>query len=388
VHGNADPGARVYDGGFVSAMRGLLTAPMLLVLLACASPAPQSPDAAPPAAATLQPVGAVALQRTAPQDDALDLAVLVFDRGLDSAGASIFPEVRKAESLLLPVKLREVLVDSGYWGTVRVAESADVAVPVKLRGRILRADGATLELVITAIGADGRQLMQRNYRDEARESDYPVAAGTDPFNDIYHAISNDLAALTRDMDAREREHLRRLALLEFAERLAPRTFAGYVDVDRDGVRSLRSFPAEGDPMLARLQRLRRQDYLFIDTVDQQYRDLAQEIGPSYDLWRQYSLEVELYSEDYQATAGARPRAGRRGSFATLQQVYGSFRKVKLQEEDLQDLVAGFAGESLETVMEVDDGVVRLRGSVSERYAEWRQILARIYALESGGVTPP
>ena len=72
----------------------------------------------------------------------------------------------------------------------------------------------------------------------------------------------------------------------------------------------------------------------------------------------------------------------------MQQVYGSFRKVKLTEEDLEDLVAGFAGESLETVMEVDDGVVRLRGSVSDRYAEWRDILARIYALESGAPLAP
>ena len=124
---------------------------------------------------------------------------------------------------------------------------------------------------------------------------------------------------------------------------------------------------------------------FIDTVDQQYRDLADEIGESYDLWRQYSLEVEQYAQGYEAAAGGRQRAGRRGSFASLQQVYGSFRKVKMQEEDLQDLVAGFAGESLETVVEVDDGVVRLRGSVDERYAQWREILTQIYALESGGI---
>ena len=67
----------------------------------------------------------------------------------------------------------------------------------------------------------------------------------------------------------------------------------------------------------------------------------------------------------------------------MQQVYASYRKVKIQEQDLRGLVEGFGGESLETVLEVDDGIVRLRGSVARRYDEWRRILARIYGLESG-----
>jgi hypothetical protein len=69
----------------------------------------------------------------------------------------------------------------------------------------------------------------------------------------------------------------------------------------------------------------------------------------------------------------------------MQQSYASFRKVKIQEEDFGALVKGFAGESLETVLEVDDGVVRLSGSVEERYREWRGILARIYDLETGAL---
>jgi len=368
-------------------MRWLL--PIAVVALAgCASqPEFEAPPAEPPS--TIVPVGSVSLQRVAPRVDAPELVVEVFDRGLDGQGSgSAFGELRKAESILLPVKLAATLVDSGSWASVRVVESPDVAVPVRVSGKILRANGSALELAITAVAADGQLLLEKIYRDEALDSDYPVTSGGEPFADIYRAISNDLTVAAQKLDGRQRRQLARIALIDFAARLAPQTFAAYVETDENGVRQLVSFPAEGDPMLARLQRLRRQDYLFIDTVDEQYRDLAVRIGESYDLWRQYSRELQLYGASYQSTAGDRPRAGRRGSFAAMQQVYGSFRKVKLTEEDLQDLVAGFAGESLETVMEVDDGVVRLRGSVTDRYAEWRGILGRIYALESGAPQSP
>lgn len=365
------------------ALLGLLPA----LLGACAGPAPErAPATATAAAATPAPVGEVRLERRAPDPQALDLAVAVFDRGLEAnavASGEVFPTVRKAESILLPAELSRYLAASGYWGAVRVVHSTLDAMPVRVAGEILRADGEVLELALRVTAVDGTRLLERRYRDLAGADDYPVAADDDPFADLYRAVSNDLAALARSLDAPRRRALRRIALMRFAARLAPEAFAGYLETLPGGRLALAQYPAAGDPMLERLQRLRRQEFLFIDTVDQQYRDLAGRVAESYDLWRQYSRELARYGESYLQDVERRERAGRRGSYAALQQVYGSFRKVKLQEEDLRELVRGFAGESLETVLAVDDGVVRLEGSVAQRYAEWRRLLARIYALESG-----
>ena len=107
------------------------------------------------------------------------------------------------------------------------------------------------------------------------------------------------------------------------------------------------------------------------------------MAQSYALWREYAFELQRYGQSYRAGAAERKSTARRGSYAAMQQVYAIYRKVKIQEQDLRGLVEGFGGESLETVLEVDDGIVRLRGSVARRYEEWRRILARIYALESG-----
>jgi hypothetical protein len=319
---------------------------------------------------------------------ALDLVVEVFDRGLDSAGSgSVFPNLRKAESIVLPVKLAQQLRDSGNFGAVRVVRSGEVSAPLRVTGSIVHADGLLLELDLELLTADGRRLLQRRYRDESRDSDFPVAPGADPFGDLYRRAANDLAAALQTLEPGARRSLERLTLMRFGAGLAPASFAPYLEEEPAGRWQLQSFPADNDPMLSRLGRLKRQDELFVDTVDQQYRDLAGRIGDSYDLWRQYSRELALYATDYQAQAAQRERAGRRGSYGAMQQVYGSFRKVKLQEEDLRDLVDAFAGESLESVVAVDDGVVRLKGSVEERYAEWQRLLARIYALETGGELP-
>jgi hypothetical protein len=334
-----------------------------------------------------EPVGEVALRRVSGRLLPLDIGIAIFDQGLQNANEDgrVFPTVRKAESLLIPVTLAQTLVESGAWGAVRVTHSPDVQLPIVVEGEILTADGAVLELQLRARSARGDVLLSRIYRDEATPADYPVAVGGEPFADIYRAISNDLALIAERLDDAQRIELQRVAMLRFATELAPTSFARFLSTDSTGHYELVSFPAEGDPMLSRLSRLRRQDELFVDSVHDQYSDLREEVQESYALWREYSFELQRYGEDYRETASQRKTSARRGSYAAMQQVYTSYRKVKIQEEDLRQLVRGFSGESLETVLEVDDGVFKLSGSVQQRYEEWQGILSRIDALETGGL---
>lgn len=363
--------------------------PVVLLLLAGCAANPVGVPSAPAPQPVAEPVGAVELRRGDGILTPLDIGVAVFDQGLQNANddGRVFPTVRKAESLLIPVNLARTLVASEAWGAVRVIHSPEVQLPLMVEGEILTADGATLELALRVRSAGGELLLERAYRDEATPADYPVAPGAEPFGDIYRAISNDLLELARTLAPSQRTGLERIAMLRFARELAPATFARFLDVDSTGHYELVSFPAQGDPMLARLQRLRRQDELFIDAVHDQYVDLHDQVAGSYALWREYSFELQRFGEDYRESAAQRKRTARRGSYAAMQQVYASYRKVKIQEEDLRQLVRGFSGESLETVLEVDDGVVKLSGSVQQRYAEWRGILTRIDALETGGLPP-
>lgn len=379
------------DKRFTTALVRLgLVSALIAGLAACSSSGYQAPSVPKPKPSEVPLVGSVEPRRSVSIENTLDIAISVFDQGLDQTlsqtpgGSQAFPTVRKAESLILPVILAEQLRSSEAFGVVRVTHSEAVFLPLVLGGEIREADGLSLELKIYLRTAEGRELFSRIYRDEATEEDYPLS-GDDPFADLYRAVSNDVVAALEAMSAAERRRLDQLATMRFASELAPDSFSRFLSGGDDKPYALVSYPSDNDPMLARLQRVRRQDELFIDTVDQQYADLFDQVSESYDLWREYGFELRRYGDDYRLSASERKRNARRGSYAAMQQVYASYRKVKIQEEDLRGLVQGFAGDALETVIEVDDGVFRLSGSVDDRYRQWQQILTRINALEVGDI---
>lgn len=364
---------------------------LLLLLAGCASaPAPQTSQPLPSAVQAWPPsVGQVMLETVSqPPEPALDLALVSFDPGIpeQTAGLSrqgIFPDIRKAEARYLAVRLRQVLQASNAWGAVRVLPEPQPAAVLQLSGKILHSDGRFLVLQIRAEDASGRIWLDRVYADEARGADYPVLDGTDPFIDLHRQVANDLLATYRSLPAAEVQQLPRIALLRQAAALAPESFAGFVAEDETGRYRLLRLPAANDPMLARVELIRGQEFRFIDTVDEQYVDLYQTMQPTYNLWRQYGREQALYREDYQRRLAQRDRAGARGTYAAMEQTYNAFKWSKIQQQDLEDLARGFNNEVLPTVLEVSGSVYRLNGSLENQYDEWRGILQEIFRLESG-----
>ncbi len=364
---------------------------LLLLLAGCGSaPAPQTAQPLPPAVQSWPPsVGSVRLEVLAqPPQPALDLALVSFDPGIpeQTAGLSrqgIFPDIRKAEARYMPVRLRQLLQESNAWGAVRVLPEPQPAAVLQLEGKILHSDGRFLVLQIRAEDASGRIWLDRIYADEAQASDYPVVGGGDPFIDLYRKIANDLLAEYRNQAHAELQQLPELALLRQAGDLAPDYFAGFVAEDAAGRQQLLRLPAENDPMLARVELIRSQEFRFIDVVDEQYVDLYQTMQPTYDLWRQYGREQALYREDYARRLSQRDRAGARGTYAAMEQTYNAFKWSKIQQQDLEDLARGFNNEVLPTVLDVSGSVYRLNGSLESQYDEWREILREIFRLESG-----
>ena len=136
-------------------------------------------------------------------------------------------------------------------------------------------------------------------------------------------------------------------------------------------------------MLARVIRIRNQEFLFIDTVDEQYLKLSDEMAPTYNLWRQFGAEQALFRDDYEQRVRGRESQGRRGSFTALEQTYNAYKMSKIHEQDLSELALGFNNEVAPTTMEVSGTVVKLSGSLDAQYAEWRDVLRQIFALETG-----
>lgn len=325
---------------------------------------------------------------SAEDDKLVDVGLVVFDPGIppDESTHSklgIFPEIRKAEAKYMPVILRETLIDSGDWGVVRVLPETLESSELLVTGRILHSDGQRLELQIQARDATGAQWLDKAYTGTTTPADYPVKAPGDPYQQVYSQIAADLLVVRRQKTARQLSDISEIALLRYASELAPEVFSTYLASSAEGSYTLLRLPAADDPMMARVIRLRDQEYLFIDTVDEQYARLAQEMAPTYNLWRQYGAEQADYRSEYQSRVASRDSQGRRGSFAALEQTYNAYKWSKIHEQDLDELALGFNNEVAPTVMEVSGTVFKLSGGLDAQYTEWRGILQRIFALETG-----
>ena len=336
------------------------------------------------------PVGDVSLRiaQSTPEALMLDVGLAIFDPGipLDESSHSrlgIFPEIRKAEAKFMPVLLREALMESNAWGVVRVLPEEQSSSELLVTGNILESNGSSLLLRIRAQDATGRVWLDRLYRDRASERDYLPQEGVDPYDDLYRQIANDLYQYRLGLDAKALQRIREVALLRYAASLSEDAFGSYLQRDAEGIYQLVRLPAQGDPMLERVQRIRNQEHLFVDTVDEQYVALYEEMVPTYHLWRQYGRERSLYLEDYESRAQNKERAGRRGSFAAMEQTYNTYKLIKIQEQDLDEMAQGFNNEVTPTVMEASGRVFRLSGTLDTQYKEWRDILRQIFILETG-----
>jgi len=341
-------------------------------------------------ALAVTPVGSVTLrvEQSSREADMLDVGLVIFDSGIpvDQSSHSklgIFPEIRKAEAQFMPVLLRQVLLASNAWGVVRVLPDEQVSTELMVTGKIRVSNGSELVLQITARDATGRVWLDKIYRDVATAQDYPGSEGSDPYSDLYRQIANDLLAFRQGLDLRQLQAIRQVALLRYAASLSEEAFGSYLQQDAAGIYSAVRLPAEGDPMLARVERIRNQEHLFVDTVDEQYVSIYEEMAPTYTLWRQYGREQALYQQDYEARAQSRERIGRRGTFPAMEQTYSIYRQIKIQEQDLDDMSQGFNNEVTPTVMETSGRVFRLSGTLESQYNEWRAILRDIFALETG-----
>ena len=118
-------------------------------------------------------------------------------------------------------------------------------------------------------------------------------------------------------------------------------------------------------------------------MDEQFGELHDEMASTYSLWLQYDQEQSLFQEGFEERAASRERHGKSGSFSAMQQTYFAYRNFRIQEQDLDDLALGFNNEVEPTIVETSGQVFKLTGTLDSQYAEWRNILRQIFAIETG-----
>ena len=168
-------------------------------------------------------------------------------------------------------------------------------------------------------------------------------------------------------------------------------------------------PAQDDPVVQRMERIRERDYSLVDTLNEHYTNFGESMDDAYANWRKYSyqeLEAEAEARRKAVTrqvlgamaviggvmAGAETNSSA-GSAASTAAVLGgiyAFKSgldmradVKMHGESLKQLGASFQNEVQPIVVDIEGRTLELKGSAEQQYAEWRRLLRELYENETG-----
>ncbi len=350
-----------------------------------------------------------------PIEDALrlDVMILPFDPNLEitetvDSDIPISAEVRRAESRYQAYHLKETLEQTGNWGVVRVIPSPSNFQPLLVQAKILASDGENLRLFIKATDAAGSVWINKEYSDSASKYAYQ-SVREDPFQDIYNQVANDLLKAHQSRNASSIINIQNVARLKFAADLSPESVSNYLQTDRRGRVTVTQLPAENDLVMQRVSRLREQENLFVDTMDDYYLNFYRNVKPSYDEWRYatYDEAVRLRQMQKQARnrllAGAALIAGGvyagsqsetwAGDAAAAGAVVGGigavksgmdrYKQAEIHEQALAELTQSLGMEIEPNVLQIEGQSIELEGTIDTQYGQWRRILKEIYAADQG-----
>ncbi|WP_444943498.1 hypothetical protein ACJJIK_18285 [Microbulbifer sp. ZKSA006] len=352
-----------------------------------------------------------------PEERLLDVGIIQFDPGLDTAQADedelIFPELRQAESRYMAVTLADSLQSSLGWGAVRVIPSERTNIDVTVSGRILQSDGEKLTVEISVFDSRGQLWFTKQYSENASHYAYDRKHPTegDAFQGIYNRIANDMLSYRQQLSNRQIAELRTISEMRFARDFSPQAFNRYLNQSSEGVYFLSALPAENDPMLQRVRKIRERDYLFVDTLQEYYGTFAKSMEVPYQEWRARSYEEVREMRELQrkarnhsimgaaaiiggiAAAGAGSGSARAagqvgigGGGYLIKSAFDRKSDAKMHLEALQELGDSMEAEVEPQIVELEDRTITLTGTVENQYRQWREILKELYETETGAIS--
>ena len=342
----------------------------------------------------------------------LDIGLLPLADGLELVDQDepVFPEVRMAETIYFVNQLGKMLERSGAWGAVRVVASEAMAVDLIITGKVISSNGEELELQISARDSAGKIWLDKNYRQVVGKYAYDrrLKKLRDPFHNLFTEIANDLLSVRESCTDKQAARLQTITALRFAQEFAPQALQGYLQQDSNGLWRITKLPAENDPLMARIDKIRQRDYLYIDTMQDYYDQFSVQMHEPYQSYRasSYSAVVQARQLNSKATrqmiggigaiiAGIYGRYESGGSnttraISTVGAGFGGLavrnslatrEKAAAANESVAEMGASLGAEIAPQQIDLEDRTITLSGSVDAQYQQWKGLLREIYQRE-------
>ena len=349
-----------------------------------------------------------------PENQLMDVGILVFEseeitpEKAEKEGTNA--DIRKAESHFIPYHLKNTLQQSGQWGAIQVIPAETNSVDLLVTGKIIESNGEILFLEIDVMEATGKKWFKKKYSAEGSELIYTgnQAGEVDAYQDLYNTIANDMARYKMKLKPSEIETIRTVSKLKFAQEFAPDAFDGYLAKDKKGRLSIKRLPADDDPMMDRLLKIREREYMYVDTLNNHYEGFYNEMWPSYENWRSLNLTERKAIKKIKREALTQQLVGAlliAGAIAAGSQDSGAARAIapamaiiggqviikgwnvsketEIHSAAIEELSESFGNEMQPVVMEFEGQQYELTGTAEEQFKRWRELLRQIYFAETG-----
>jgi hypothetical protein len=346
-----------------------------------------------------------------PPDALLEVAIPPLDDGLSLTDEddTVFPEVRYAETVYFSNQLAKTMEKSGAWGAIRVVPSTQVVMDVYLTGTILQSDGETLNLEIRVHDSSRREWLHKTYKQVVGKYTYDRRLKTlaDPFQNLFTRIANDMLEIREQMSDEDAERLRQISQLRFARDFSPEAFGDHISEDKNRILTIKRLPASNDPLLQRIEMIRERDYMYIDTMQDYYDAFSREMHLPYQDFRRASYDSVVKSRQLRKRGNKQILAGVAGIvggiygrltsgswFAfdgsttaaaaggyVLKSGVESKQRAAGETERVAEMGSSLEAMIAPQVIALEDRTVTLSGTVQAQYAQWREMLQRIYEQE-------
>jgi hypothetical protein len=348
------------------------------------------------------------------EDQLLDVGIQVFESDKitekQAKEEHTSPEVRKAENHFIPYHLKNTLQQSSYWGAVRVFPTETESIDVMVKGKTLESNGKHLALQIDVVDATGKSWFSKKYKSQATSEFYSgnLMGEKDAYQDLYNAICNDMAKYLIRLLPEKIKKIRTISKLKFAEDFAPSAYSGYLAKDKKNIITVNRLPADEDPIMIRLLKIRERENMYIDTLNGYYEEYYSEMWPSYENWRKLNYDEIKAIKKIKRDATMRKLAGAllvagavalgAGDFnntgalqvgmilvggQVIVQGFNITKEAEIHSAAIKELSESFGSEMRPVVMEFEGQQYELTGSAEEQFKRWRELLEQIYILETG-----
>lgn len=358
----------------------------------------------------------------------MDVAIPVFDPGFpyDEYGniddremleQEIWPQVRRTEAKRFATATKEALAKTKAFGALSVTPTTSVSADLFVLGRVNYSDTETVNIGVKVMDSRNKVWGEQEFEYRVSPGFYRDAkrANTDPYGPVFKQIADYVFSLLKRKKEPELEDVKLVSKLRYAAAYSPESFNQYLKYkDRvSGGQVYRVYeatgaPAEEDPMLQRVEAIRAQDQMFVDSLQENYDLFDLETDPAYKKYQRETMEVarkireekrdRMINQGLAAGAAilagllaknSNSDAGKAGAYAagaaaiySLSSAVSNNRELGRQRALLNEMGQTTDLELSPQLLEFEDQEIELTGTAGEQYEQWKAHLRRIYELEA------